>query len=67
MHGGVRQTYLSSYYIFRPFSRKIFFVICNSTLPPQHTYRFDNQVNAYGGIMGGIRVELHEVPPIIPP
>ena len=49
------------------FPEKYFFVICNSTLPPQHTYHFDNQANAYGGITGGIRVELHEVPPIIPP
>ena len=36
---------------------------CNSTLPPQVSYRFDNQMIAHGGIRGGIRVELHEVPP----
>ena len=36
---------------------------CNSTLPPRGSYRFDNQEFIAGGIMGGIRVELHEVPP----
>ena len=36
---------------------------CNSTLPPRGGYRFDNQWIITGGIMGGIRVELREVPP----
>ena len=36
---------------------------CNSTLPPRGSYRFDNQDFIGGGIMGGIRVELREVPP----
>ena len=36
---------------------------CNSTLPPRGSYRFDNQWIICGGIMGGIRVELREVPP----
>ena len=40
---------------------------CNSTLPPRGTYRFDNQEIIDGGIMGGSRVELHVIPPIIPP
>ena len=49
--------------LFGCYSLKIFFVVCNSTLPPQHSYHFDNQGVIYGGIMGGIRVELREVPP----
>ena len=36
---------------------------CNSTLPPRGTYRFDSQEIIDGGIIGGIRVELREVPP----
>ena len=36
---------------------------CNSTLPPRGGYHFDNQWIIGGGIMGGIRVELREVPP----
>ena len=36
---------------------------CNSTLPTRGTYRFDNQEIIDGGIIGGIRVELREVPP----
>ena len=36
---------------------------CNSTLPPRGSYRFDNQDFIGGGIRGGIRVELREVPP----
>ena len=63
----VRQTYLSSYYFSDLISRKINFVVCNSTLPPQCRYRSDNQRIAWGGIRGGIRVELHVIPPIIPP
>ena len=46
---------------------QIFFVVCNSTLPPLHDYHRDNQAFASGGITGEIWVELHEVPPIIPP
>ena len=54
-------------YFFMHFFGKINFVVCNSTLPPLHGFRFDNQMIAHGGIMGGIRVELHEVPPIFHP
>ena len=54
-------------YIFRPFFKKIFFVECNSTLPPHPYYHPDNQQFIYGGIMVELWVELHEVPPIIPP
>ena len=36
---------------------------CYSTLPPRGGYRFDYQEIISGGIMGGIRVELREVPP----
>ena len=36
---------------------------CNSTLPPWGAYSFDNQKIIDGGIIGGIRVELREVPP----
>ena len=42
---------------------KIFFVVCNSTLPPRGGNRFDNQRVKQGGIMGGIRVELRVIPP----
>ena len=44
-------------------SQKIFFCERSSTLPPHGSYRFDNQEFIAGGIMGGIRVELREVPP----
>ena len=36
---------------------------CYSNLPPRDSYRFDYQRVKQGGIMGGIRVELREVPP----
>ena len=36
---------------------------CNSTLPLRGSYRFDNQDFIGGGIRGGIREELREVPP----
>ena len=36
---------------------------CNSTLPPRCCYRYDNQWIIRGGITGGIRVELHVIPP----
>ena len=49
------------------FHRKIYFLVCNSTLPPLYSYHFDSQRFMYGGIAGGIWVELHEVPPVIPP
>ena len=49
------------------FHRKIYFLVCNSTLPPLYSYHFDSQRFMCGGIMGGIWVELHEVPPVIPP
>ena len=42
---------------------KIFYVVCNSTLPPRGSYRFDYQRVKQGGIMGGIRVELLVIPP----
>ena len=37
---------------------------CNSTLPPRCCYHCDNQWIMRGGITGGIRVELHVIPPI---
>ena len=46
---------------------KIFYVVCNSTLPPQGGYLSKYQYVRQGGIMGGIRVELHVIPPLIPP
>ena len=49
------------------FHRKINFLVCNSTLPPLNCYCIGNQGLVCGGIMGGIWVELHEVPPLIPP
>ena len=61
--GGVRQTYLSSYHISDSFSLKNKMLKCNSTLPPWGAYSFDNQKIIDGGIIGGIRVELREVPP----
>ena len=36
---------------------------CNSTLPPRCSYHSDNQEIISGGISGGIRVELHVIPP----
>ena len=45
------------------FSEKKYFVVCNSTLPPWRCYCSDNQWFIHGGIMGGIRVELHVIPP----
>ena len=42
---------------------KIFYVVCNSTLPPRRGYSFNSQYVMRGGIMGGIRVELHVIPP----
>ncbi|MDY2806988.1 MAG: hypothetical protein SOU48_10915, partial [Prevotella sp.] len=65
---GVKQHKINIYsQLFGDYSLKIFFVICNSTLPPRCGYRFDNQMFECGGITGGIRVELHVIPPIIPP
>ena len=49
--------------LFGCYSLKIFFVVCNSTLPPQGGYLSKYQYVRQGGIMGGIRVELREVPP----
>ena len=49
--------------LFGDYSLKIFFVVCNSTLPPQAGYSSKNQHVRRGGIIGGIRVELREVPP----
>ena len=63
MHGGVRQTYLSSYQLFGDYFLKIFFVVFNSTLPPQGGYSSKFQYVRQGGIMGGIRVELLVIPP----
>ena len=42
---------------------KIFYVVCNSTFPPQGGYSSNNQRVRQGGIMGGTMVELREVPP----
>ena len=53
--------------LFGPFPRKIIFLICNSTLPPWWGYNDEYQRVRCGGISGGIRVELHEVPPIFHP
>ena len=53
--------------LFGYYSLKIFFVVCNSTLPPQGGYLSTYQRVIRGGIIGGIRVELHVIPPIIPP
>ena len=36
---------------------------CNSTLPPFCSYYSENQEITDGGISGGIRVELHVIPP----
>ena len=44
-------------------SLKIYFCKTNSTLPPHWYYMFNTQRVRRGGIMGGIWVELHEVPP----
>ena len=44
-------------------SLKIYFCKTNSTLPPYRHYMFNTQRVRRGGIMGGIWVELHEVPP----
>ena len=49
------------------FHRKIYFLVCNSTLPPHPYYHLDNQRFIYGGIKVELWVELHEVPPLIPP
>ena len=49
--------------LFGYYSLKIFFVVCNSTLPPMGDYMFDYQRVRQGGTIGGIWVELREVPP----
>ena len=49
--------------LFGCYSLKIFFVVCNSTLPPQGGYLSNYQRVIRGGIIGGIRVELHVIPP----
>ena len=49
--------------LFGYYSLKIFYVVCNSTLPPQGGYSSNNQHVRQGGIMGGTMVELREVPP----
>ena len=49
--------------LFGYYSPKNIFCERSSTLPPRRCYIFNNQYVMYGGIMGGIRVELHEVPP----
>ena len=48
-------------------SEKKYFLVCNSTLPPSNCYCIGNQGLVCGGIIGGIWVELHEVPPLLPP
>ena len=42
---------------------KIFYVVCNSTLPPQGGYLSKYQDVGGGGIIGGLRVELLVIPP----
>ena len=49
--------------LFGCYSLKIFYVVCNSTLPPQGGYSPKYQCVRRGGIIGGIRVELHVIPP----
>ena len=49
--------------LFGCYSLKIFFVVCNSTLPPRRGYSSKYQHVRRGGIIGGIRVELHVIPP----
>ena len=49
--------------LFGDYFLKIFFVVCNSTLPPRRGYSSNNQCVRQGGIRGGIRVELHVIPP----
>ena len=49
--------------LFSHYSLKNKFAKCNSTLPPPECYHFEYQHVRQGGISGGIRVELHEVPP----
>ena len=53
--------------LFGYYSQKNIFCKRSSTLPPLHGDRCDNQAFAGGGIMVELWVELHEVPPIIPP
>ena len=61
---GVKQHKINIYsQLFGDYSLKIFFVVCNSTLPPWGCYSFNNQSVRQGGIMGGTMVELREVPP----
>ena len=61
---GVKQHKINIYsQLFGDYSLKIFYVVCNSTLPPRRGYSSNNQCVRQGGIMGGIRVELHVIPP----
>ena len=49
--------------LFGCYSLKIFFCERSSTLPPCEGYTSNNQRVRQGGIRGGIRVELHVIPP----
>ena len=61
---GVKQQEINIYsQLFGCYSLKIFFVVCNSTLPPLEGYLSKYQYVRRGGITGGIRVELHVIPP----
>ena len=61
---GVEQQEINIYsQLFGCYSLKIFFVVCNSTLPPRGGYLSKYQRVRRGGIIGGIRVELHVIPP----
>ena len=49
--------------LFGYYSPKNIFCKRSSTLPPHRCYILNNQYVIHGGIMGGIRVELHVIPP----
>ena len=58
----MRLFYINSH-IFSGFLLKNKISKCNSTLPPLGDYLFDYQRVRQGGTIGGIWVELREVPP----
>ena len=61
---GVKQHKINIYsQLFGYYFLKIFYVVCNSTLPPQGGYLSKYQYVRQGGIRGGIRVELLVIPP----
>ena len=67
LQGGVGEGFLHLFNIYSQlfgyYSPKNIFCKRSSTLPPHRCYILNNQYVIHGGIMGGIRVELHEVPP----